>query len=220
MKHSASLPEGSVPWCERVSALVDGELGDAELSALLDALDREPDTAAAWGRYHVVGELVRGSVAGVALRHDEHFVQGVCDLITAEARAGLAHAGREGRTGAISPTAARRTPGGLAEPVTERLAEGGRPSANDAVWRWKIVAGISMLGMASVLGWHLAGTRATLAGPQLARVQAVPAAGGMVMIRDPQLDALIAAHQEQGGNSALQTPAGFVRNAAFERPAP
>jgi sigma-E factor negative regulatory protein RseA len=96
----------------------------------------------------------------------------------------------------------------------------GRTSANDSAWRWKIVAGISVLGMASVLGWHLVGARSALGGPQLARMQAVPAAGGMVMIRDPQLDALIAAHQQQGGNSALQTPAGFVRNAAFERPAP
>ncbi|MEK9803379.1 MAG: anti-anti-sigma factor, partial [Curvibacter sp.] len=40
-----------------------------------------------------------------------------------------------------------------------------------------------------------------------------------VMIRDARLDQLIAAHQQQGGSSALQMPAGFLRNATFERPA-
>jgi sigma-E factor negative regulatory protein RseA len=38
-----------------------------------------------------------------------------------------------------------------------------------------------------------------------------------VMLRDPQLDALMAAHQQLGGHSALQMPSGFLRNATFER---
>jgi sigma-E factor negative regulatory protein RseA len=37
-----------------------------------------------------------------------------------------------------------------------------------------------------------------------------------VMIRDPQLDALLAAHRQFGGTSALQMPTGFLRNATFE----
>jgi sigma-E factor negative regulatory protein RseA len=37
-----------------------------------------------------------------------------------------------------------------------------------------------------------------------------------VMIRDPQLDALLAAHRQFGGTSALQMPAGFLRRATFE----
>jgi len=36
------------------------------------------------------------------------------------------------------------------------------------------------------------------------------------MIRDPQLDALLAAHRQFGGTSALQMPAGFLRRATFE----
>jgi hypothetical protein len=31
------------------------------------------------------------------------------------------------------------------------------------------------------------------------------------MLRDPQLDALLAAHRQFGGTSALQTPTGFLR---------
>ncbi|MEY3123908.1 MAG: hypothetical protein RLZZ573_428, partial [Pseudomonadota bacterium] len=37
-----------------------------------------------------------------------------------------------------------------------------------------------------------------------------------VMIRDPRLDALMAAHRELGGHSALQMPAGFLRNATYD----
>ncbi len=46
---------------------------------------------------------------------------------------------------------------------------------------------------------------------------AVVAAG--VMLRDPQLDAFLQAHRDAGGPSALQMPAGFLRNATFEGPA-
>jgi sigma-E factor negative regulatory protein RseA len=39
------------------------------------------------------------------------------------------------------------------------------------------------------------------------------------MIRDPRLDEMLAAHRQLGGGaSALQTPAGFLRNATFEGP--
>jgi sigma-E factor negative regulatory protein RseA len=37
-----------------------------------------------------------------------------------------------------------------------------------------------------------------------------------LMIRDPQLDALLAAHRQMGGTTALQMPSGFLRNATFE----
>ncbi len=38
------------------------------------------------------------------------------------------------------------------------------------------------------------------------------------MIRDPRLDEFLAAHRQLGGASALQMPAGFLRNATFEGP--
>jgi sigma-E factor negative regulatory protein RseA len=38
-----------------------------------------------------------------------------------------------------------------------------------------------------------------------------------VMVRNPELDALMAAHQQLGGHSAFQMPSGFLRNATFER---
>jgi sigma-E factor negative regulatory protein RseA len=43
--------------------------------------------------------------------------------------------------------------------------------------------------------------------------------GPQIMIRDPRLDELLAAHKQFGSTSALQMPAGFLRNATFEAPA-
>jgi len=37
-----------------------------------------------------------------------------------------------------------------------------------------------------------------------------------VMLRDARLDELLAAHRQFGGATALQNPAGFLRNATFE----
>ena len=39
-----------------------------------------------------------------------------------------------------------------------------------------------------------------------------------VMLRDPRLDELMAAHKQFGGTSALQMPSGFLRNATFDGP--
>jgi sigma-E factor negative regulatory protein RseA len=62
--------------------------------------------------------------------------------------------------------------------------------------------------------------------PQLAAAQQQPEAGEVLargqsglMIRDARLDELLAAHRQLGGASALQMPAGFVRNATFDGPA-
>jgi sigma-E factor negative regulatory protein RseA len=40
------------------------------------------------------------------------------------------------------------------------------------------------------------------------------------MLRNPQLDALIAAHNQAGGSSALQMPSGFLRSATFSTDVP
>ena len=42
--------------------------------------------------------------------------------------------------------------------------------------------------------------------------------GAQVMLRDPRLDELLAAHKQFGSTTALQMPAGFLRNATFETP--
>lgn len=181
---------------ELVSALVDGELQAAELAQAMDALREDPQARACWRDYHLVGEVLRhGSVAALGAG-DEAFV-----------------ARLRTRLGTARPLPA--------VPQTTRLPGATRSSANDGVWRWKLVAGLCSLTAVAVLGWQLVVLRPDSPAPQLATVAPVPAVAvdPPVMIRDPRLDQLIAAHQQQGGTSALQMPAGFLRNATFERPA-
>jgi sigma-E factor negative regulatory protein RseA len=51
-----------------------------------------------------------------------------------------------------------------------------------------------------------------------AQTVTLPSGEPQVMIRNPRLDALMAAHKQFGGASALQTPAPFLREATFESP--
>lgn len=54
---------------------------------------------------------------------------------------------------------------------------------------------------------------------QTAQAVTLPSGEPQVMIRDKRLDELLAAHKQFGGTSALQMPAGFLRNATFDAPA-
>jgi sigma-E factor negative regulatory protein RseA len=104
--------------------------------------------------------------------------------------------------------------------------------ANDAVFRWKLVAGVASISAVAVLTWGMAGGGAGPAGvaPQLAVAPAAPVvsqtveqpvrlAGGeeQIMIRDPRLDELLAQHR-QGGTTALSLPGGVLRSTTFASP--
>ena len=183
---------------ELVSALVDGELEEGEFARVLDTLQSDPQARARWRDYQFVGEVLRHGSVAAAGAGDEAFVARL-----------------------------RKRLGPVGQPVAARevlMPEAIRTSANDSVWRWKLVAGLSSLMAVAVLGWQLVLLRPDAPAPQLATVTPPPVATSVaaetpVMIRDPRLDQLIAAHQQQGGTSALQMPAGFLRNATFERPA-
>ncbi len=184
---------------ELASALADGELLENELGSALALLEADGVARERWHTYHLIGDVLRAG-AGVPLAaHDPEF--------TARLR--------------------RKLEDSPERPIADAkpLLPSSVPSANDRVWRWKLVAGLSTLTAAAVLGWQLVGDRSgSAATPQLALQQpgqAVPVADAdvAVMIRDPRLDQWLAAHQQLGGSSALQVPAGFLRNATFERPA-
>lgn len=195
--------EQSRDAAELASALADGELHGAELAQALRALEGSAQAQERWHTYHLVGDVLRAGPAAAVGAHDAAFLAAVRQRLAQEA---------------VGPARVATT---RSDP---------RPSANDGVWRWKLVAGLSSLAAVAVLGWQLVALRADRdAGAQLARAveppvaavaaSTVAAAEIPVMIRDPRLDQLIAAHQQQGGTSALQMPAGFLRNATFERPA-
>lgn len=187
---------------ELLSALVDGELSSADLDRLMAA--GQP-LAASWSCYQVVGDALRGPAGGAV----------------------------PARSSCVTAVMARLRdevpPLPLAEPGPARVRG---LAANEAVFRWKLVAGLASLAAVGVLTWQVVSQPAPSAGPQLAQMPvpapalavAEPASTEVVVpgglgpvIRDAQLDELLAAHRQLGG-SALQMPAGFMRNATFETP--
>lgn len=107
-----------------------------------------------------------------------------------------------------------------------------RESANSPLFRWKVLAGVASLAAVAAVVLNVAGTGVLPTQGVLAQSPAVPAVAlnvatsaeapastaAPVMIRNPRLDELLAAHRQSGGASALQMPAGFLRNATHETP--
>lgn len=194
---------------ERVSALIDGRLQDADLTQTLKVLQTSPRARAAWADYHLLREALQAGQVRVSA-DDAEFL----------ARLRQRLAPQQARPAAV-----------MAAPATP-LAQRPRSSANDA--RWKRVAGLASLAAVAVVAWQgvqrIPAAREGAAA-QVARVSAPPAGPALVlmplehepifaatqpvMIRDARLDALLAASRQTGGAAATQASSGFVRNAAF-----
>jgi sigma-E factor negative regulatory protein RseA len=193
---------------EQISALADGQLQEDEWrDAVSFACGDEGRST--WELYHLVGDVLRSSELARPANPD--FMTRLREQMAQEF---------------ISPRPA--------EPLVTVVAPPGlEQAANASIFRWKMVAGVASLAAVAAIGWT---SLATLQGPgqmlggQLASAparSAVPAApvvavvdsdGQQVMLRDPRLDELLAAHKQFGSTSALQMPAGFLRNATFESP--
>lgn len=199
-----TMQQESVDARELASALADGELQDAEFAHALAALRADEQAQRRWHDYHLVGDVLRAGSRAAVGAHDAAFMTRLRQRLREE--------------------------GARPQAVAQELRAPAQRSANDKVWRWKLVAGLASVAIVAVLAWPLAVSRRD-AGPALELAQSGAAASRAttqapvasteppVMIRDPRLDQLITAHQQLGGTSALQMPAGFLRNATFERPA-
>ena len=109
--------------------------------------------------------------------------------------------------------------------------------ANDNVFRWKMLAAAASLAAVALVAWNVAAPLATpgaqmaqsapqsqATAPVLAAVSPAASSEGAafalehsehgMMLRDPYLDELLAAHQQAAGASGI-TAAGFLRNATF-----
>src|ERR1035437_3422352 len=193
---------------ERVSAMVDGQLLGEEFVRAVTVLAETPEARHTWDNYHMVGEVMRSAGAPVRA-HDPDFV----------ARLRLKLDNENPEFIAISPL-----------PERDRgLNDLNIMAANDS-W-WKRVAGLASIAMVGVLSWQGVALLGQGVGRQadapLAQLstppsQVVPVAlvtvdgASALMNRDPQLDALLAAHRQMGGATALQAPSGFLRNATFD----
>jgi sigma-E factor negative regulatory protein RseA len=186
---------------EDISALADGRLDGDAFAAAVQAVCGDREAMATWHTYHVIGDVLRSGEAAYAApaapflaRLSERLAQEECP---------------------------RPAAGNDIRPIQVRAA------ANDGVFRWKLVAGVASVAAVAAVGWSVVAPGFGPASAQLAsastpasRPATVLAATGQgVMIRDPRLDELMAAHRQFGGASALQMPAGFLRNATFEGPA-
>lgn len=205
----------------RLSALLDGELSIAELDDWLLMADDDATAHLTCQRYQLIGQALRGEPVVAAPMSPQSFLAGVRSRLQEEPLA------------APAPTIAA-TPSVLAR----------APAANDAVFRWKLVAGFASLAAVMAVSWSVLGTApgsadGTAPGPQMALVSpagqtavrvvnsaqsAPPAMPAAVVVntsqgpvlRDPRLEQLLAEHRQYGGMSALQMPAGFLRDATHQ----
>ena len=96
-------------------------------------------------------------------------------------------------------------------------------AANDGQFKWRAVASLAV-GALALSAWLAIGPgQSDSESPALASYTPtfVPVMSANVsVVRDPELDAFLAAHRQRGSASALQGPVGFVRNVAWQAGAP
>jgi sigma-E factor negative regulatory protein RseA len=201
---------------EQLSALVDGELSGGTATQTLDWLTSDDAAQTRWSTYHLLGEVMRSGEASSPER-EAAFLQRLSDALALEPEPVRSN-------GAIKKEAALARHQGVIA-----LNDVKNTAANDATFNWRWVGGVAALLALVVVSWQgLNAGLAAGAGPQLAQVivptgqslAALPLVaasdGASLMIRDPQLDAFLAAHKQFGGTSAFQKPSGFMSNAVFE----
>lgn len=201
---------------ELVSALVDGQLCAEEFADAVEWVGSDETARSTWHAYHLVGDVMRSgdSMAG-----------GLDAAFMDRLRMGL----QRENPRSLSRTAADFGSGESLSTKDKGVGMPRRAAANESRYRWRVVAGMVSLALVSLIGWQglgrwdeksgtaqLAQVPAPVSQPALFSQAAVNSAEAQLMIRDPQLDALLAAHKQFGGTSALQMPAGFMRNATFE----
>jgi len=182
---------------ELISALADGQLRGDAFARGVELAASDPAAREAWQAYHLIGDVLRSGELAVA-GSPSAFLERLQRRLRDE-----------------PPLVPRVMPDPAAPPRREE-------AANDGSFRWKLVAGFASVAAVGAMAWSLVGgLPAKPASAELAKAPegSVLTAGERgVMIRNPQLDELLAAHRRLGGASALQMSTGFVRNATFEAP--
>lgn len=230
-----SEPDKAAECRERISALADGQLRGEEFARALEAAVHETDARAAWHVYHVIGDALRSGATAACCSADTGFALRFAARLAREVppeRPAVPEVAIE----KIAENNDRISPR-----VEKSTQNSSTHAANSPVFRWKMAAGFASVVALGAVGWNLLGSAsAPLALPQLAltsesapageRADRVFASAGVAvpfapaahnsgpsqMMRDSRLDELLAAHEQSGGVSALQMPAGFLRNATFE----
>ena len=180
---------------ELLSALVDGELTGPELEQAL-ALAEDAQGQANWQLYHLVGDVLRSPDLAHHSQHD--LLSGLRAQLAQEPplqalSEPVAETAAETAAESVSAPRVAVASGVLEQVQAPALASAQQrdPAANASVFRWKLAAGF-------------------------ASIAAVAAQDGKtVMLRDPNLDALLTLHEQYGTRPSLQVPAEFLRNAGL-----
>ena len=185
---------------ESMSALADGELRGEAFAQTMAAFEQDPALLASWHDYHLIGDV---------LCSPELLTTRVASPFLTRLQSRLA---QETVEPVVSNYASLPTPASLPAPT--------QAAANDSVFQWKMLAGMASMAAVAMMVWTLA-VPTSSTGPQLAQSPAstdsvLVASPQGTIVRDARLEALLAAHKQVGGNSALQMPSGFLRNATFE----
>lgn len=194
---------------QRLSALMDGELGDADAARLCADWRDDAQLRVTWHAYHLIGDVMRSDDLAHAAAHDEAFLRSLRERLALEPVV-LAPAATVAPASRISLSAIRRSR------------------------RWMTSTAVAA-GFAAVAGvmvvMRTADPGAGSAGPVLASAPVTPAPAGVVkvgtdvapggaaggsddvLIRDARLDRYLEAHR-QYGPGVVMVPGGVVRSTA------
>lgn len=217
---SAPLDAGH-EQASRLSAFMDGEVGVSECQALVrggtlsrhapvEAAQTTDTVLATWSEYHVISRVLQGQPA-MASTSTQAFLQRWRTQV--------------GDSVPEVNVPAHRDQAGQVLSAWNGVSRG--KSANDSRWQWFAAAAIT--GLAVTMIWRLqpSSTHSGQVVAAVANVASTPVPvqvqdqkqEDMALIRNPALDELLLAHRRQGGASALQVPAGFMRGvSAFNSP--
>ena len=209
------MNELRVPVAERISALSDGRLTGDEFVQTMTDMHSDPLAVSTWQAYHLVGDVMREREL-LPAASDFAFWEKLELRLAAEPSWPLS-GNEDDRAAQVDPM-----------PVVAMPQRVGVPEANAPVFSWKMLAGglsTVLFGVVGVALWSQPDVQTSV------QVSAPSVRGAVapqfvakeveagIMVRDPQLDELMAAHRQLGGHSILQVPTVFLRNATFEESA-
>lgn len=215
----------------RVSAWMDGDLAFA---AFADDDLLSDESTETWHSYHLIGDVLRAGTPAAFVCSDA-----ACDSARAQAfaRTILMQAAAVPATDALPVDAMLGKPVVLS--VTQSAA---KPvtAANDAVFRWKMVAGFASVAAVAAVAWSVVGLSGASPGdgamlassavnkPLTRDASSVPLFAASapepiwvstpqgVVLRDARMEELMRTHRQAGGGPVLQVPAGFLRAATHD----